>query len=72
VLGVYGEGDARINDRLPAVSDAMQALGKRYEYDIYPGTGHGFLKPGRKGNDTDQVDKAWARILGFYKSALGS
>ena len=72
VLGVYGEGDARINDRLPAVSEGMKTMGKRYEYDIYPGTGHGFLKHGRKGNDTDQVDKAWARILGFYKSALGS
>lgn len=49
----------------------MKAMGKRYEYDIYPGTGHGFLKPGRMGNDTDQPEKAWARIIAFFRAELG-
>lgn len=71
VLGVYGEGDARINTDLPRVDSAMSRLGKSYEYDIYPGTGHGFLKPGRRGNDTPAVDSAWSRILDFYSTNLG-
>ena len=71
VLGVYGEGDARINTDLPRVDSAMSRLGKSYDYDIYPGTGHGFLKPGRRGNDTPAVDSAWARIMGFYARHLG-
>ena len=70
VLGVYGENDARINAALPDVEARMKALGKRFEHDVYPGTGHGFLKPGRQGNDTDQPDKAWTRILGFFKAEL--
>lgn len=70
LLGVYGEEDARITAALPDVDRQMQAAGITYHHDIYPGTGHGFLRPGRKGSDSDQVEKAWANILAFYAAAL--
>ena len=70
VLGVYGENDARINASLPQVTATMQSLGKRFRHSIYPGTGHGFLKPGRNGSDTPAVDSAWAHILAFYGETL--
>ena len=70
ILGVYGENDNRINSQLPAVARIMSSKGKRFEADSYPGTGHGFLKPGRRGSDTDQVDKAWAKIFDFFKKEL--
>jgi len=70
VLGVYGENDARINSMLPTVGRIMSGLGKRFTVDSYPGTGHGFLKPGRKGSDTEQVEKAWGRIEQFFKENL--
>ncbi len=70
VLGVYGEDDARINASTPEVERQLKALKVNYKYDIYPGTGHGFLKPGRKGSDTPAVEQAWGRILGFYKENL--
>jgi carboxymethylenebutenolidase len=70
VLGVYGEDDARITAALPDVSRQMKAAGVDFRYDIYPGTGHGFLKPGRKGSDGPQVERAWERILKFYGEAL--
>ncbi len=71
VLGVYGEADARINGQLPAVVVQMKQLGKSFSPDSYPGTGHGFLKPGRRGSDTEQPEKAWARILTFLGETLG-
>jgi carboxymethylenebutenolidase len=71
VLGVYGEDDARIDASLPDVERQMAAAKKPFKYDIYPGTGHGFLKPGRKGSDGPEVEHAWARIIGFYGEALG-
>ena len=71
LLGVYGESDARIDATIPGVSAQLKALGKSYEYDIYPGTGHGFLKPGRQGSDGPQVERAWNRIIGFYGRTLG-
>ena len=70
ILGVYGENDARVNAPLPTVARIMSGKGKRFEADSYPGTGHGFLKPGRRGSDTEQVDKAWTRILAFFNAEL--
>jgi carboxymethylenebutenolidase len=71
VLGIYGENDERINAKLPEVTAAMQSAGKTYTSEVYPGTGHGFLKPGRQGSDGPQVAKAWSRILEFYRARLG-
>jgi carboxymethylenebutenolidase len=71
VLGVYGENDERINATLPEVTAAMQSDGKTFTPEVYPGTGHGFLKPGRQGSDGPQVGKAWNRILQFYRARLG-
>jgi carboxymethylenebutenolidase len=71
VLGVYGENDERINSTLPTVVAAMQSDGKTFSHEVYPGTGHGFLKPGRQGSDGPQVERAWKRILEFYRARLG-
>jgi carboxymethylenebutenolidase len=71
VLGIYGENDERINASLPLVTAEMQSAGKTFNSEVYPGTGHGFLKPGRQGSDGPQVEKAWARILEFYRARLG-
>lgn len=71
VLGIYGEDDARINAQLPEVQRQMRRLGKRFVAETYPGTGHGFLKPGRTGSDGPQVERAWGRILNFYRETLG-
>ena len=72
VLGVYGESDARINASLPGVDSTMKRLGKSFAWDQYPGTGHGFLKPGRQGSDGPEVERAWGRIIGFYREVLGN
>jgi carboxymethylenebutenolidase len=71
VLGIYGENDARITAALPGVVAQMQSAGKTFTQEVFPGTGHGFLKPGREGSDGPQVEKAWARILEFYRARLG-
>ena len=71
VLGVYGENDARINAALPDVERRMRALGKSFDKEIFDSTGHGFLKPGRQGSDGPQVERAWSRILRFYRETLG-
>ena len=72
ILGVYGEDDARINADLPRVESQLRALKKDHHFNIYPGTGHGFLKPGRKGNDGPQPEQAWGDILAFYGKAFGT
>ena len=71
VLGIYGENDARINAALPDVNAAMEKYGKTFTQEVYPGTGHGFLKPGRQGYDTPERERAWKRILEFFRARLG-
>jgi carboxymethylenebutenolidase len=71
VLGIYGEDDARINAALPEVNAAMEKYGKTFTQEVYPGTGHGFLKPGRQGSDGPEPERAWKRILEFYRARLG-
>ena len=71
MLGIYGEDDARITASLPAVVAEMQSAGKTFSHEVFPGTGHGFLKPGRQGSDGPQVERAWTRILEFYRARLG-
>lgn len=71
VLGIYGENDERITGSLPDVAAKMQSAGKTFNYEVYPGTGHGFLKPGRQGSDGPQVERAWKRIFEFYRARLG-
>jgi dienelactone hydrolase len=68
-LGVYGEGDERINSTLPTVVAAMQSDGKTFNHEVYPGTGHGFLHPDARGRTAGgaglEVD------LDFYHARLG-
>jgi carboxymethylenebutenolidase len=72
ILGVYGENDARVDATLPDVAARLKALGKSFDYTIYPGTGHGFLKPGRQGSDGPQVEQAWSNVMSFFKAKLRS
>lgn len=71
VLGIYGEDDARINASLPTVTAGMAKSGATFTSEVFPGTGHGFLKPGRQGYETPERERAWKRILEFYRARLG-
>jgi len=70
VLGVYGQNDGRVNNSLPRVAEMMKALGKSFVADSYPGTGHGFMKPGRMGHGTPAAAKAQADIDAFFAKQL--
>jgi len=68
-LGVYAQNDARISLSVPATDSLMKALGKSYEYRIYPGVGHGFL---RSRDDPAVADTAWTAVVRFFRARLGA
>jgi carboxymethylenebutenolidase len=70
VLGLYGGDDNRINAGIPAVDSAMTAAGKRYEKEIFPGAGHGFLREDQEGANAAAAAKAWPRSVEFLKAGL--
>jgi carboxymethylenebutenolidase len=70
VYGFYAENDARVNETLPATTEAMKAAGKTFEPQTYPGAGHGFMRAG-EAPDTSEAnrearDASWSR----WKSLL--
>lgn len=47
VFGFYGGADERVNASIPASEAAMKAAGKSFEYKIYDGAGHAFMRSGQ-------------------------
>jgi carboxymethylenebutenolidase len=73
VLGLYGGSDQRINAGIPRADSAMKALGKRYEYQIFDGAGHGFLR-GQESSEANSAAarRAWPRTIAFFRQNFGS
>lgn len=54
VYGFYGENDQRVNATIESSADMMKKAGNTYEYEIYPGAGHAYMRSG----DDPQGDQA--------------
>ncbi len=66
VYGFYGSDDQRVNASIANTEKLMGAFGKTYEYIIYKGAGHAFM---RRGDDPEETgpnktarDRAWERV----------
>ncbi len=72
VFGNYGGDDSRVNATIDDAAAEMKKLGKVYEYQIYEGAGHGFLRQqtGRDGANMKATEKAWPATLAFLKKYL--
>lgn len=72
VLGNYGGDDARVDATVPPAAEVMKKLGKVFEYELYEGAGHGFLRQqsGRDGANMRATEKAWPKTLAFLKKYL--
>lgn len=71
VLGLYGGADARINATIPGADSTMKRLGKSYEWIIYDGAGHGFLR-GQENSEANlaAARAAWPRAVEFLSAKL--
>lgn len=70
VLGNYGENDARVTTTVAGTAATMKALGKTFEYTVYDGAGHGFLRrqDGQNGANLKAGQQAWAKTIEFLKT----
>ena len=73
VLGLYGGNDARVTSTVPGTDSAMKRLGKSYEYHVFDGAGHGFLR-GQENPPANlaAAQQAWPKTIAFLKAKLGS
>jgi carboxymethylenebutenolidase len=79
VYGFYAGNDARIGATLPATTEAMKELNKKYEPVTYEGAGHGFMRAGDAPEPTapqakgdketdDKAADAYQKSLTAYKA----
>lgn len=59
VYGFYGESDARITAGVEATAAAMKSAGKGFDFVVYPGAGHGFLRAGEASDATSENKAAF-------------
>ena len=66
VYGFYGGDDQRINATIPGTEARMNQLAKTYDYRIYDGAGHAFMRSGEdpEGSVANRQarDAAWQRL----------
>lgn len=71
VYGYYGGDDNRVNSTIEASEKMMEEAGKTYEYEIYEGAGHAFMRTGHqtdaKEANKEAHDKAWKRLKDLLK-----
>jgi len=69
VFGFYGGADERVNATIERSKELMTAAGKTYDYKIYDGAGHAFMRSGEDPNgDPANIaarDAAWQRMRGI-------
>lgn len=76
VYGFYGENDQRINATIPGSESLMEEAGNAYDYVIYDGAGHGFMRSGDdpEGSPENRQarDDAWERLNELLSELNGS
>lgn len=66
VLGVYAELDERINGGIEPLEAALEAAGKTYQINIYPGVNHAFHNDTGQRYVEEQATQAWNDALAWF------
>lgn len=72
VYGFYGGADERVNATIPASEEAMKAAGKVYDYKIYEGAGHAFMRSGEDPKGDKANIEARNAAFEWMKEILGN
>ena len=67
VYGFYAGNDARITATVPATTQAMNELKKKYEPVTYDGAGHGFMRAGDAPEPTDTTAADYQKQLDAFR-----
>ena len=70
ILGLYGSNDARVNATIPRADSAMKALNRKFEYKIYEGAGHGFLRAQDQAANLEATKQAWPATVAWFRTNL--
>jgi carboxymethylenebutenolidase len=70
ILGLYGENDQRVNASIAPAETAMKAQNKTYEYKIFTGAGHGFLRAQDQPANLAASQEGWPMTVAWFRKYL--
>ena len=59
------------DDIVVKFKEALDAAGSNWDSDIYEGANHGWCMPDHPKHNEAQAERAWAKMVGLFKEALG-
>jgi dienelactone hydrolase len=70
VLAFYGENDERVTATAEPAAQKMKALGKSFEYYVYPRATHAFITFQDMGGNGAATADSWPRAIAFLNRNL--
>lgn len=71
ILGIFGARDDRVPpDRVRAFGEMLGDRGSPFNFKIYPGADHDFMRPGHARYSADDARPAWVAIEEFFSVYL--
>jgi len=70
VLGVYGAKDRLVTPAGQRLAEAMAAHGKRFEWHVVDGVGHGFMRHTARAFRPEAGEEGWRLLLDFLGREL--
>ncbi len=70
VLAFYGGNDARVTSSAQPIADEMKKLGKSFEFHVYDGAGHGFVRQQTTEPNYKATAASWPLAVAFFKDKL--
>lgn len=70
VFGFYGENDQRVNATIPDSEKAMAENDKTFEYEIYSGAGHAYMRAGDDPQGTQENKEAKTKSMERIRKLL--
>lgn len=72
VYGFYGGADQRVNATIAPAEKALTSFGKIFDYQVYDGAGHAYMRSGDNPEETGPNkaarDSSWVRMLSILKN----
>jgi carboxymethylenebutenolidase len=74
VLGLFGGNDERVDATVPSAAAEMKRLGKPFEYGMFSGAGHAFMRvqSAEAGANLKAAQQGWPMAVSFLKKSLQS
>jgi carboxymethylenebutenolidase len=71
LIAIAENDDAEEPEAKNVLRESFAKAGLPAEIEVYAGARHGWCVPDSKAYDTEQAEKAWARMLSLFEKALG-